>query len=140
MNLLSIETSCDETAIAVINFNELEKNNNQNHFNLLSNNILSQINIHREFGGVYPAVAKREHAKNITSIFEKSLKESGIYFKKDTEKIFNDLEIKKLVEIKNLLEREGEMYLELEKLFLKIEKPDIKAVAVTSGPGLAPAL
>jgi len=140
MNLLSIETSCDETAIAMINFDELDKNNNQTLFNLLSNNILSQINIHREYGGVYPAVAKREHAKNITSIFEKSLKESGVYFQKNAKKVFNDIEIKKLSEIKSLLEREEEMYLELERLFSKIEKPDIKAIAVTSGPGLAPAL
>ncbi|MEI6352887.1 MAG: tRNA (adenosine(37)-N6)-threonylcarbamoyltransferase complex transferase subunit TsaD [Candidatus Nomurabacteria bacterium] len=152
MNLLSIETSCDETAIAILSFKKEKKE--EISFNLLSNHILSQINIHREFGGVFPMLAKREHAKNIVRIFTECLKESGLYLEKDinlnidwntdNEKIFESLKdnfnYEKIEKIRNLLERESEMFSELIKLLLSIEKPNIDAVAVTTGPGLAPAL
>ena len=49
--VLSIETSCDETSIAVV----------KNGRDILSNKILSQINIHNEFGGVVPEIASRKH-------------------------------------------------------------------------------
>ncbi|EIA21913.1 Putative O-sialoglycoprotein endopeptidase, partial [Candidatus Arthromitus sp. SFB-2] len=49
MLVLSIETSCDETSIAVV----------KNGRDILSNKILSQINIHNEFGGVVPEIASR---------------------------------------------------------------------------------
>lgn len=133
MNLLAIETSCDETAISIMNFEKEQKENVE--FSLLSNHVLSQINLHREFGGVFPSLAKREHAKNIVKIFIECLKEANLYKEKE---IFFDEEIKE--EVKILLEREPEMYEELIALTSKIEKPEIDTLAVTSGPGLAPAL
>lgn len=159
MNLLAIETSCDETAMAIMNFSPLsarkglEDRTKEINFSVLSNHVLSQINLHREFGGVFPTLAKREHAKNIVRIFKECLKEANLYkekeninidWEKDNEKIFSEMkekfDYKKIEEIRDLLEREPEMYSELIKLFLSIEKPDIEALAVTSGPGLAPAL
>ncbi len=134
MNLLSIETSCDETAISIMSFDENQTKNKEIEFEVLSNKVLSQINIHREFGGVFPNLAKREHSRNIVKIFTKCLKESNLYIEKETENLKNT------EKIKLLLNKEEEMYLELIDLFKKIKKPNIKAIAVTSGPGLAPAL
>ena len=53
MNLLSIETSCDETAISILNFKKEQDLDEELNFSSLSNHVLSQINIHREFGGVF---------------------------------------------------------------------------------------
>lgn len=160
MNLLAIETSCDETAISIINFDKNQNAESEVKFTVLSNHVLSQINIHREFGGVFPTLAKREHAKNIIKIFVECLKEANLYkentnikkeieeinteFANDPERLFEEkkkrFNYEKVEKIRELLEREPEMFSELMKSLLAIEKPDINAIAVTMGPGLAPAL
>ena len=66
--ILSIESSCDETSVAVV------KNGRE----VLSNIIASQIEIHRRFGGVVPEVASRNHITAISSIFEEALLVAGI--------------------------------------------------------------
>jgi N6-L-threonylcarbamoyladenine synthase len=137
MKLLSIETSCDETAITILSFEKQQKEEVE--FDVLSNHVLSQINIHREFGGVFPMLAKREHAKNIVRIFEECLKEAGLYIEKENQ-THTPLETAKTEKIRTLLEREPEMFSEIIKLTIKIEKPDLEALCVTAGPGLAPAL
>ena len=58
MRLLAIETSCDETALAVLEAGD-------DRFSLKKNLIASQIKIHRRFGGVVPEIAAREHAKTL---------------------------------------------------------------------------
>lgn len=136
MKLLSIETSCDETALTIFEFKDdqdLKKDNL--HFKVLSNHVLSQINIHREFGGVFPMLAKREHAKNIVKIFIECLKEANLYKENNS-----GLSKEKKEKVKLLLERETEMYEELILNLEKIEKAEIDKLAVTMGPGLAPAL
>jgi N6-L-threonylcarbamoyladenine synthase len=65
MRLLAIETSCDETAVCIINFKKPNENNNFNTFIIEKNLLISQIDIHREYGGVFPNIAKREHIKNL---------------------------------------------------------------------------
>ena len=64
MIILGIETSCDDTAIALL------KAKNKK-FKVLSNIVSSQIEIHKKWGGVYPALAKREHIKNLPIVFNK---------------------------------------------------------------------
>lgn len=71
MKILSIETSCDETALAVIDCKGGLTNPS---FRVEKNLVSSQINIHRPFGGVVPNLAKREHLKNLPLVFEKILK------------------------------------------------------------------
>jgi len=66
--ILSIESSCDETSIAVV------KNGRE----VLSNIVASQIDIHRRFGGVVPEVASRNHVLAISNIYEEALAEAGI--------------------------------------------------------------
>ncbi len=68
MKILSIETSCDETAIALIEAKGGLKNPR---FKILKNLVASQIKIHQPFGGVVPNLAKREHLRNLPILFKK---------------------------------------------------------------------
>jgi N6-L-threonylcarbamoyladenine synthase len=74
MKILAIETSCDETAIAII---EASGDEQKTEFKILGNALLSQIDIHKEYGGVVPNLAKREHTKNLPPILEQVMHESG---------------------------------------------------------------
>lgn len=66
--ILAIESSCDETACAVV----------KNGTEILSNVVSSQINIHKKFGGVIPEVASRIHVENISLVIEEALEKSGV--------------------------------------------------------------
>lgn len=68
---LGIETSCDETSVAVI------KNGRE----ILSNIVDTQIPIHEKYGGVVPEIASRNHIEAITRVTKKALKEANITFK-----------------------------------------------------------
>ncbi len=74
MRILSIETSCDDTCISIF---EVKGGVTNASFKMLANNSNSQINIHIPYGGVYPVLAKREHAKNLPILLEQALKEAG---------------------------------------------------------------
>lgn len=73
MIILGIETSCDETAVGIL---EIKKTKAGFFINPLSNAIASQIKIHRKYGGVVPMLASREHTKNIPIITKKALKQA----------------------------------------------------------------
>ncbi|MBN2066719.1 MAG: tRNA (adenosine(37)-N6)-threonylcarbamoyltransferase complex transferase subunit TsaD [Candidatus Thermoplasmatota archaeon] len=62
MNILSIETSCDETSAAITKERRI-----------ISNVVYSQIDIHKEYGGIYPILAKREHQRKIGTVLNKAL-------------------------------------------------------------------
>lgn len=66
--ILAIESSCDETAVAILK-NETE---------LLSNVVYSQIKVHQEFGGVIPEVASRIHVEKITYVIKQALREANV--------------------------------------------------------------
>lgn len=68
MNVLGIETSCDETAAAVV----------QNGTKLLSNVVASQTEIHAQYGGVVPEVAARSHIEVMLPVVEQALAEAGV--------------------------------------------------------------
>ena len=65
---LGIESSCDETSIAVVADGR----------RILSNVISSQIAIHTKFGGVVPEIASRHHLQNINAVLQQALDEAGI--------------------------------------------------------------
>lgn len=88
MNILAIETSCDETSAAIV----------QDGRRVLANVIASQIDIHQKYGGVVPEVASRQHILYITPVINETLATAGLHW------------------------------------------PEIDAIAVTNGPGLAGAL
>ena len=68
MNILSIETSCDETSLAII---EANGGLSSPQFQIKKHLIASQIETHRPFGGVVPNLAKREHQKNLPKLFQR---------------------------------------------------------------------
>ncbi len=69
ITILGIETSCDDTGIAVL---EVKKQK----FTVLSNIVSSQTKIHAKYGGIYPLLAKREHQKNLPIVLERALKKA----------------------------------------------------------------
>lgn len=66
--LLGIETSCDETAAAVV----------KNGTEIMSNVISSQIESHKQFGGVVPEIASRQHTEQITYVIEQAIEEADV--------------------------------------------------------------
>ena len=66
--ILAIESSCDETAAAVV----------RNGREVLSNVIASQIALHTQFGGVVPEIASRKHIEQINQVITGALKEAGM--------------------------------------------------------------
>lgn len=69
MKILSIDTSCDDTCIALLEAKD-------SHFKILSNIVSSQVKLHAKYGGVYPSLAKREHQKNLPFVFKKVLRQT----------------------------------------------------------------
>ncbi len=70
MITLGIETSCDETAVAVV----------EDGFSVRSNLIASQVDLHRRFGGVVPEEAARAHLEALNPLMEEALQEAGVWF------------------------------------------------------------
>ncbi len=132
MRILAIETSCDETAIAIL---ECTGDENAARFTVLGNALLSQIEIHREYGGVFPALAKREHAKNLVPILEAALEEAELLHE-DMQAIPEEMRAK----IAAILAREPGLAEAFFDFVSECEPPAIDAIAVTAGPGLEPAL
>ena len=71
MIILGVETSCDETAIAIIEVKD-------NKIQVLSNVVSSQVKLHAKYGGVVPNLAAREHEKNLPRVFTLALKKSKL--------------------------------------------------------------
>lgn len=69
MNVLGIETSCDETAAAVV----ATTGDGSRPWRIVSNVIASQVEIHREWGGVVPEIASRQHVRDICGVVERAL-------------------------------------------------------------------
>ncbi len=116
MKILSIETSCDDTGISIM---EATGGIAKPSFEVLANNVASQIQIHSPYGGVFPALAKREHIKNLPIVLEKTLKEAKLQTSPPSP---------------SPCQGEG-----LGRGAL-ISNPGIDLIAVTYGPGLEPAL
>ncbi|MES2134984.1 MAG: tRNA (adenosine(37)-N6)-threonylcarbamoyltransferase complex transferase subunit TsaD [Patescibacteria group bacterium] len=129
VKILSIETSCDETAVAII---EAEGDFKEATFTVLGDALYSQAPLHAPYGGVYPNLAKREHQGNLAPLATQVLKASGLLNKKtdDTSTYENSL--------KNI--RDEAFRNDVRTFLNATEKPDVALIAVTRGPGLEPAL
>ncbi|MFA5432181.1 MAG: tRNA (adenosine(37)-N6)-threonylcarbamoyltransferase complex transferase subunit TsaD [Candidatus Paceibacterota bacterium] len=138
MIILGIETSCDDTAISLIKTSASALKKKQpifNDFEILSDYVSSQAKIHSPYGGVFPAIAKREHQKNITPLLIKSLKNAGL-LKNNKKRI----DAKKLLKVQKILEKNQDIFNDIKELFKKYSAPEINKIAVTTGPGLEPCL
>lgn len=102
--ILSIDTSCDETSVAITCGRRV-----------LSNIVSSQINIHKKYGGVFPALAKRAHEERIDFVVQEALERSGV---------IANFSLRQKRGLKSAI----------------TNKFQIDAIAVTYGPGLAIAL
>ncbi len=71
MNILAIDTSCDETAVAITENTKI-----------VSNIVWSQASLHSSFGGVMPSLAQRQHEERIDWVVNKAVKQSGISIEK----------------------------------------------------------
>ncbi len=132
MKILSIETSCDETAVSIV---EATGDFPNASYTILGNALFSQIDIHREYGGVFPALAKREHAKTLVPMLTRALEEASLLnARTDT------LNQESLTELHTILHRETGLSDMLIPFLEKNERPAIDLIAVTTGPGLEPAL
>ncbi len=127
MRILAIETSCDETAVALLSVTDKK-------VEVLGNALYSQVKIHEQYGGVFPGLAKREHQLNLTPLLKKALKASGLISNSQF-----SISKQKIQKIEKVLERETELLTRFPNLY-RMKKPKIDRIAVTTGPGLEPAL
>lgn len=118
MNIIAIDTSCDETAVAVTSGRWI-----------LANAIYSQILIHKKWGGVVPHLAKRAHEERIDMVIEEAIKKAHSVIPSEVDGSLANASSNKLRDSSPDLSRDQN------DIWEKIDY-----IAVTYGPGLAPAL
>ncbi len=132
MNILAIETSCDETAVSII---EADGSITDTRYCVRGNALYSQAKLHAPFGGVYPTLAKREHVANLCPLLVAALREANMY---EREQNATTPELSGFCT--SIFAHEPQ----LRDAFLRdmptLKKPPIDLIAVTQGPGLEPAL
>lgn len=126
MRILGIESSCDETAAAVV-----EAQGGDFMVREITNVVHSQVDLHAEFGGVVPNLAKREHQKLFVPVLLKSLE--GV-------PVANEQPVADLAQVEQFFDRNQPLFESLALHLPTLKKPDINLIAVTNGPGLEPAL
>ncbi|MFH0740149.1 MAG: tRNA (adenosine(37)-N6)-threonylcarbamoyltransferase complex transferase subunit TsaD [bacterium] len=132
MIILAIDTSCDDTSVAVV-----EQKNKQ--IKILSSIVSSQIKIHSPYGGVYPMLAKRAHQKNLVPTLTQSLKKAGLLKVQNSKCKVQSCSLKLKV-LEKILQRDEVLLEKTIKFLEKYEKPKVDAIAITNGPGLEPCL
>lgn len=147
MNILSIETSCDETAVSIV---KASGGSEAPSFSVLANLVLSQIKVHEKYGGVFPSLAKREHAKNLVPLIKQALVDAHLYEENHSAShISASISASATtpasapapeLNITTDLSHEAELKTALEEFFRTTKRPNIDLIAVTYGPGLEPAL
>lgn len=140
MKILSIETSCDETAVSIIEANGTLQNPS---FKILGNALYSQISTHAEYGGVFPALAKREHTLNLVPMLRLTTSHAFDSIQNEKRLIQNcniELTNELRKQILEILNRENDLGPALIQFLENHEVFDVDAIAVTQGPGLEPAL
>ena len=143
MRILAIETSCDDTAVAILEVESYKVIK----FKVLSNIVSSQ-KIHQNYGGVFPMMAKREHQANLTPALMQALKQAKLLNPKSETLNPKQIPNAKLKILNTVLEKEEDLLKQLLTFLAKYEKPfdhaqgkpAIDAIAVTHGPGLEPCL
>lgn len=125
--ILSIETSCDETAVAVL---DCSGGLQSPTFHVRASEVFSQIDLHAAWGGVVPNLARREHEQKLIPVLSAALSTAGLLKEqKDAS-----------VNLSDILSREAELRPLAEQFLSTYERPTVDAIAVTVGPGLEPAL
>lgn len=138
MITLGIETSCDETALALIETRQTEINFLENSFEcrVINSLVHSQADLHSAYGGVYPSLAKREHGKNLVPLLDKLLNGLPSQNKVSNESWKNSLQSFQ----KEIASQNPELFESFRQAEFIKNIPQIDRIAVTEGPGLEPAL
>ncbi len=127
MKILAIETSCDETGICV-----LEQSDDT--ILIRGNALASQIELHSQYGGVFPTMAKRAHAEKMVPLIIEALDKADLLEAVDAP----------LADMSDTLafmdDKESALKEHFLPFFTYYQRPDIDYIAVTVGPGLEPAL
>lgn len=139
MKILAIETSCDETALSIVEGTLVKGNNGleKPEFFVLNTALYSQAALHSSYGGVFPNLAKREHALNILPLLEKLLSDMSTNNSNSNKTV---LSLEKRQKISLVLSREPQLLAELLTFIENRPRPDIDFLSVTRGPGLELAL
>jgi len=151
MVILGIETSCDETALSLI---EATGDLTVPNFKILGTALHSQIELHKQYGGVFPMMAKREHAKNIIPLFYSLMQKNILAKVSDDNKTEGENKNENNVNengavildeatqnlIKEIFKKETDLAENFIEYISKTPKQKIDMIGVTSGPGLEPAL
>lgn len=128
MKILSIETSCDETALSVIE-------SDGHTIYVRGNALASQVALHAQYGGVFPMMAKRAHAEKIIPLLSEALEQAGLLVQGTT-----PITDEQRSRILTLCAREGNIAQDIFSFVESHDAPRIDHIAVTAGPGLEPAL
>jgi len=142
MITLGIETSCDETALALI---ETKGSGADFECKVIASLVHSQAELHSAYGGVYPNLAKREHSKNLIPLFHKLLIESQEALERITHsnsKNVSDAEFASAIESfkAEFASQNSDLFESFAGADFLKSIPPIDQIAVTEGPGLEPAL
>ncbi len=132
MRILSIETSCDETAVSIVT---ADGDFPLATYEVVGDALFSQIALHAPYGGVFPTLAKREHAKALVPLMQEALAEAELLV--DGSHSATEVQT---ADITALLLREPELAEALTTFMDSYNEPEIDLIAVTVGPGLEPAL
>jgi N6-L-threonylcarbamoyladenine synthase len=142
MITLGIETSCDETALALI---ETRGSGAGFECKVIASLVHSQAELHSAYGGVYPNLAKREHSKNLVPLFHKLLIESkkaleGITHSKSA--TVSGADFKSAIESfrAEFAAQNSDLFESFAGAEFLKSIPPIDQIAITEGPGLEPAL
>lgn len=138
LRVLAIETSCDETAVSLLE--QTVTASGETVITVLGNALSSQIDIHAQYGGVFPALAKRAHAEHIIPLLMDCLEQADMLIPHNTDKqpVVLSSEIEQILSA--LDAKEATLKTHISAFFSTYQAPAISHIAVTVGPGLAPAL
>jgi N6-L-threonylcarbamoyladenine synthase len=131
MIILGIETSCDETAVCIV---EADGGVDAPLFSVRGNALFSQVALHAQYGGVYPNLARRKHGNNLTPLLNQALNQANLPHSP------LPISTEQWQTAKKLLLKEEGLFSELEEFIKHTPRPNIDMIAVTTGPGLEPAL
>jgi N6-L-threonylcarbamoyladenine synthase len=138
MITLGIETSCDETALSLI---ETREKDGFFDCKVVASLIHSQAELHSSFGGVYPALAKREHGRNLLPLLNKLLEKAReVYGEKPL--VISDTDFKEKIDqvTAEYASRNADLFSSFTDIDFLKTIPNIDRIAITEGPGLEPAL
>lgn len=143
MITLGIETSCDETSVALLETIS-EAKNNANFgapitYRVLAHTTFSQIDIHAVYGGVFPVIAKREHARRLIPLLLHTIHEANLEMT-PINQTPESLTTARDTVTSILKEKESDLLAILLDSPFMTARPAIDRIAVTVGPGLEPAL